>query len=522
MFASPSHHQQQNDPYRATTPNSSSRFPNQNRTSPSVNNNNNQQHQNARATTPTPNQSSRRASNQHNRPTQISFAGFGNDEKDIPNDPKLQKYQQQPQTKNEAYFGVTSSGASPNDVAAAADTENNSFYDYHNQQQHQNSEYYNNNNQQHQISAISPNSHNQQQQQQQYSYSSSNDTAAAGGMVVVDEDARLQKCFQNDIMAAKPLFSARQISTRHLKSGFQLFGNPEDSAVLYTERMLQQRQKLPTSSRSMSAGASSRGYSIMSVGTNRNASVMLNSPDQQQQQQQSHSRSSPFTAVPEETASPVVIDYHDDCGHGKKTMRSLHLGRKQEFRDDAKAFVERNGISILGRMEAEQAAGTAKNTSLPGVQNRKNRSATPSSSQTHLKGFGMVNENCAQKADGSQFRFGRKVHPEQLHQTNLTRSLLPVRKILTPSSEVLASPPRAHGGKTARVGQRYAVDTNRVLCPDLIPISKAPRLRSLAPPEMLGQGMEIKEGAPQWTWKGGLKGDYWKHNGPTDPFGGEE
>jgi len=446
--------------------------------------------------TPNASSSSSRANNQHNRPSQISFTGFGNDEKYVPNDTRLlhsdKNYssRQQQQQRNEAYFGTP--------TPAAAGANENSFYDFHNQQQQQNQENMNRNDQ-HDANTTGTTSYQQHQHelhQQQ------------------DADTKLQKCFQNDLLAAKPLFSARQISTRHLKSGFQLFGSPEDSAILYTDRMLQQRQKIPlttTAARSLSAGASSRGFSAAS--TTRNTSVMLPTSSSVPS---FHSPS--ITAVPEETASPVVVDYHDDVGHGKRTLRAVQLGRKQEFRDDAKAFVERNGISILGRMEAEQAAGTAKNTSLPGVQNRKNRSATPSSSETHLRGVGMVTDS---KADGSQFRFGRKVHPHQLHKTNLTASLLPVRRIMTPSCEILASPPRAHGGKTARVGPRYAVDTNRVVCPDMIPIAKAPRLRSLAPPEMLGQGMEIKDGAPQWTWKGGLKGDYWKHNQPTDPFGGD-
>lgn len=277
-------------------------------------------------------------------------------------------------------------------------------------------------------------------------------------------DARLQFAFQEDLRAAQPLFTARQIATRHLQSAFQLHGGPRDERPqLYTNRMLT---------------APPRG---------RSAGV---------------------------TASPVVVDYHDDTEHGRKTQRRLLLDRKQSHRDEAKAFVEQNGISILSRMENAIAAGNS-DSALPGIMNRKNRVASPSSSHTHLQGMGNVKEG---RFDASQLRYTRRVHPEQAHATNLTRSLLPVRKIKTPSAACLASPARSPRG--VRRGPRHGIDTNRVLTPDMIPPSREPRLRSLRPTESLGQGMAIKDGAPQWEWKGGLRGDYWR-NKPTDPFGGE-
>ncbi len=439
----------------------------------------------ASAVSPTPN--NHRSLNQHNKPTQISFAGFGNDTKHVPGASGLTIGRKPPtthdedqQNKNQAYFG------SP---AAAADQQNQ--YQQQQQQQNVSADFYQSPEQQH---VGSP------EYLQQYH----------------QEDRKLQKCFQSDIKAAQPLFSARQIATRHLNSGFQLFAGTKEDAVLFTDRMLQ----LPSSTFGAGGGgaASNRATSVGSSTTNnnnnargissvRNASVLTNSNMNNRQQ------SSSVTVVPEVTASPMVIDYHDDVGHGKRTLRAMRLERRQQTKDDARAFVERNGISILGRMQSETAAGTSTEI-LPGMMTRKNRAASPSSSHTHLSGMGQVEDS---PVDGSKFKFSRKVHPEQLHHSNLTRSLLPVRKLMTPSANALASPPRAE--RSARVGVRYSVDTNRVLCPDMIPETRTSRLRSLRPPEMMGQGMEIKEGAPQWSWTGGLRGGF--NEKPTDPFGGE-
>lgn len=277
--------------------------------------------------------------------------------------------------------------------------------------------------------------------------------------VTAAAEARLQHAFQSDLEAAKPLFTARQIATRHLSSGFQLFAGKKDDAQLFTDRML------TLAPRGRSAGAS---------------------------------------------VSPVVVDYKDDTGHGKRTRRAVLLDRKQEHRDDAKAFVERHGISILGRMQQMEAAGSAANA-LPGILTRKNRAASPTSSHTHIKGMGIVEEG---KADGSKLHYTRRVHPAQAHATNLTRTLLPMRNIKTPCASCLSSPPRSPRG--VRRGPKYSVDTHRVLSPDMIPFSREPRLKSLRPTESLGQGMTIKDGAPQWEWKGAPKSFHQK----TDPFGG--
>lgn len=279
-------------------------------------------------------------------------------------------------------------------------------------------------------------------------------------------ELKLQRAFQHDIEVAAPLFSARQIASRHLKTGFSIHGMPEGEKVeLYTTRMLSRNP---------------RGDAL--------------------------------------SVSPVVINYTDDTEHGRRTQASMKLDRKQENKDLAKSFVERHGISILGNIHKAEAKA---DTSLPGVQNRKNRVASPPSSHTHMSGHAEVHEG---SFDASSFRFGRKMLPASGHATNLTRTLLPVRKIKTPSVACLASPPRNPRG--LRSGYRHAIDTNRVLTPDMIPLTRQPRLRSIAPEGNLTIGGQIKDGAKTWKLTGGLRGNYLPASDPwrgadEEPYGDE-
>jgi hypothetical protein len=111
--------------------------------------------------------------------------------------------------------------------------------------------------------------------------------------------------------------------------------------------------------------------------------------------------------------------------------------------------------------------------------------------------------------------------------SHLDIDLSPRREITTPSRAVLQEPVRARSAHYGvRKGERHAVDTNRVLHPAMRPYNARvdnPPLsvgRGVRPKDSILPGLGIADNAPQWAWRGGLRGDFWRYAKPTDPFAG--